>query len=248
MDNPVALVTGASGGIGRSIALRLGREGLDVAFHYRTGRREAEEGAREARETGVRAVAVAGDISIPEDVASIFHAVEDSLGPPTVLINNAGIAPVAPNFDDVTEELWDGILAVNLKGQFLCTREAVPGMRKSGGGIIVNIGSEMAFHPKNQSLPYHIAASGRVMMTQWLALQLAPDIRVNCVSPGVTATGIGGGRYLDPEFQASIASQVPMGRIGRPEDIAELAAFLTSERAGFITGQTFLVNGGRICH
>ena len=248
MDNPVALVTGASGGIGRSIALRLARDGADVAFHYRTGRRKAEEGAREARETGVRAVAVGGDHSVPEDVASIFRAVEDSLGPPTLLINNAGIAPPAPNFEDVTEELWDRVLAVNLMGHFLCTREAVPRMRRAGGGVIVNIGSEMAFHPKNQSLPYHLAASGRVMMTQWLALQLAPDIRVNCVSPGVTATGIGGGRYLDPEFQASIAAQVPLGRIGRPEDVAEMVAFLVSERAGFITGQNFLVNGGRICH
>ncbi len=248
MDNPVALVTGASGGIGRSIALRLARDGADVAFHYRTGRREAEEGAREARETGVKAIAVGGDISVPEDVASIFRAVEDSLGPPTLLINNAGIAPTVRKFEDVTEELWDRILEVNLKGHFFCIREAVPRMRKSSGGVIVNIGSEMAFHPKNQSLPYHVAASGRVMMTQWLALHLAPDIRVNCVSPGVTATGIGDGRYLDPKFQDSIASQIPMGRIGLPEDVAELVAFLASEKAGFITGQNFLVNGGRICH
>ena len=128
MDNPVALVTGASGGIGRSIALRLGREGLDVAFHYRTGRREAEEGAREARETGVRAVAVAGDISIPEDVASIFHAVEDSLGPPTVLINNAGLGRKAPLMSGASEP-WREMLEVNLLALCIATREAVASMR-----------------------------------------------------------------------------------------------------------------------
>ncbi len=248
MDRKVALVTGASRGIGRAIALRLARDGFDVAFHYRTGRQEAEAAAKEAEAMGGRAAAIGGDVSVADEVAAVFRALDDSLGPPRLLVNNAGMVIPAPNLEDLTEEIWDRILNVNLKSQFLCAREAVPRMRRIGGGAIVNIGSELAFRPEPQTLPYHVAASGRVMLTQWLAHQLAPEIRVNCVAPGTTATGIGGGMLLDPERQATLATGIPLGRLGEPEDIAEMVAFLASDRAGFITGQTILVNGGRTYH
>ncbi|MFQ5692507.1 MAG: SDR family NAD(P)-dependent oxidoreductase [Nitrospinota bacterium] len=247
MDRKVALVTGASRGIGRAIALRLAREGYDVAFHYRTGRREAEAGVEEAESMGVRAAAVGGDVSVAADVGAIFRQVEKTLGPPYLLVNNAGILLPAWELEDVTEEVWDRILDVNLKSVFLCVREAVPRMRRLGGGVIVNIGSELAFRPEPQSLPYHVSAAGKVMQTQWLAHRLGPEIRVVCVAPGSTVTGIGGGRMLDPEYQETVARQTPMRRMGQPEDAAGTVAFVASEEAGFITGQTLLVNGGRLC-
>ncbi len=247
MERKVALVTGASGGIGQAIGLKLARNGHDVAFHYKTGRQRAEAGARKAEELGVRAVAVVGDVSRKDEVESLFREVDAALGPLSILVNNAGIAIPAPKLEDITDELWDQILAVNLKSHFYCTREAVPRMRQAGGGVIVITGSELAFKPKYQTLPYHISASGRISMTQWLAHDLGPEIRVNCVCPGATATGIGDGRFLRPEVQEAVAAETPMDRFGQPEDVASLVAFLVSGEAGFITGQTYLVNGGRIC-
>jgi NAD(P)-dependent dehydrogenase (short-subunit alcohol dehydrogenase family) len=248
VERKVAFVTGASRGIGRAIALKLAREGCDVAFHYRTGQVEAEAGAEEAEAMGVRAFAVGGDVSRSEDVASCFQEVERELGLPYLLINNAGMAVDAPKFEDATEEVWDRIMNVNLKSQFLCVHEAVPRMRQLGSGVIINIGSELAFRQIPQSLPYHVAAIGVVMMTQWLARHLAPEIRVNCVAPGATTTGIGGGIMLDKEYIAQVAHRTPLGRIGEPEDTAELVAFLASDRANYVTGQTCLVNGGHVCH
>lgn len=247
MERKIALVTGASGGIGQAIGLQLARNGHDVAFHYKTGRQRAEASVRKAEEFGVRAVAVGGDVSRKDEVESLFREVDAALGLLSVLVNNAGIAIPAPKLEDITDELWDQILAVNLKSHFYCTREAVPRMRQAGRGVIVITGSELAFKPKYQTLPYHISASGRISMTQWLAHDLGPEIRVNCVCPGATATGIGDGRFLSPEVQEAIAAETPMDRFGQPEDVANLVAFLVSGEAGFITGQTYLVNGGRIC-
>ena len=247
MKHKVALVTGASGGIGNAIGLKLARNGYDVAFHYQAGQEQAENGARQAEEFGVRAIAVGGNIAKKSDVASLFRKTDEALGPLSVLVNNAGIAAPAQRLEDITDELWDQILDVNLKGHFYCTREAVPRMRRYGKGAIVITGSELAFKPKYQTLPYHISASGRISMTQWLAHELGPDIRVNCVCPGATATGIGDGRFLRPKVQEPIAAETPMKRFGQPEDVANLVAFLVSNEADFITGQTYLVNGGRLC-
>jgi 3-oxoacyl-[acyl-carrier protein] reductase len=240
----VALVTGAQQGIGKAIALAYGREGASVVINYLDNRAAAEEIASQIRALGQRAVPLAGDVARAADVRRIVEAGE-GLGGIDILVNNAGIFPRV-EFLDMTEAQWDEVLNVNLKGTFLCTQAVAQKMVERGrGGAVINLASSAAFRSSPRGVHYVASKAGIVGVSRATALELAPyRVRVNAIAPGTTDTAQPRYGMSDEELQA-VARQVPLGRIGTPEDVADLAVFLASEEARHITGQTLHVNGGQ---
>jgi 3-oxoacyl-[acyl-carrier protein] reductase len=240
----VALVTGAQQGIGKAIALAYGREGASVVINYLDNRAAAEEIASQIRALGQRAVPLAGDVARAADVRRIVEAGE-GLGGIDILVNNAGIFPRV-EFLDMTEAQWDEVLNVNLKGTFLCTQAVAQKMVERGrGGAVINLASSAAFRSSPRGVHYVASKAGIVGVSRATALELAPyRVRVNAIAPGTTDTAQPRYGMSEEELQA-VARQVPLGRIGTPEDVADLAVFLASEEARHITGQTLHVNGGQ---
>jgi len=247
-----ALVTGGSRGIGRGICLALARQGADVAVNYRGNQAEAEAVVSEINAMGQgslpagrQAFAVQGDVSLAESVAKMFAEIKNRWGKLDILVNNAGIVKFA-NFEEVTEEDWDQILAVNLKGQFLCAKEALKLM--GPGGKIINIasiasgGAGIGFR---QVAHYTASKGGVVALTENMALELAPKgINVNAIAPGVIETDMTKGLTTDEKTSAALLARIPKGRFGKPEDIGAAAAFLASDEADYITGAVLYVDGG----
>jgi NAD(P)-dependent dehydrogenase (short-subunit alcohol dehydrogenase family) len=231
----VALVTGAARRIGRSIAARLAREGADVVVNYHQSRAEAEGLVGELQGLGRRALALQADVSRGEEVRAMFAAVEREFARLDILVNNAGIFfPAA--FDELSEEQWDRILAINLKAQYLCAQAAVPLMKRRGRGRIVNLSSIGAFQPKPRYVHYCVSKAGVVMLTRCLARALGPEIAVNSVAPGKI-------EFPGEELDEAYIRRAPLARVGSGDDIAEAVLFLI--RSEFITGQVILVDGGR---
>ena len=238
-----AFVTGAQQGIGRAVALALARAGADVAVNYLDDAIAAGHVAREIEALGRRAVLVQGDVSVPGQVEAMTATVVKALGGLDVLVNNAGVFPRVP-FLEMKESDWDFVLDVNLKGSFFCAQAAARLMVQRGRpGAIVNIASQAV---RGAVLGVHYSASkgGVVAMTRAMALELAPHgIRVNAVAPGLTDTAQP--RYgHDEDALAAMARAVPLGRMARPEDIADVIVFLAGDDARFITGETIHANGG----
>jgi 3-oxoacyl-[acyl-carrier protein] reductase len=236
-----ALVTGGSRGIGSAIAVAFAREGADVAVNYHSDEAAATATATEAREVGARAVTVQADVSDSEAVDRMFDAVENALGPVDTLVNNAGVLSHArvAEMDDAT---WERTLAVNLHGAFYCSRRALDGMEPASEGCIVNIGSDLGRLGAPELVHYSASKGGLLTFTRALARELAPEIRVNMVAPGPVETDMLT-EDISPERQAEEAD-IPMDRIGRPEEIAPAAVYLASEEASFVTGQVVAPNGG----
>lgn len=238
-----ALVTGAGRGIGRTIAVALAREGADVALNYQAAHAGAEEAAAEIRQLGRRAITVAADVSRGDQVEAMIRRVATEFGQIDLLINNAAMFSPAPLFD-VTEELWDRILDVNLKGTFLCAQAAARRMLAQGGGVIVNLTSGGGLSPYpgyDTSVAYASSKAGVIMLTRRLALELAPAIRVNAVAPGMIDSKP---EAMSDEFRQRFAAKTPLRRIGESEEIADAVLFLASDDAAFITGQILNVDGG----
>jgi 3-oxoacyl-[acyl-carrier protein] reductase len=238
-----AFVTGAQQGIGRAVALALARAGADVAVNYLDDAGAAARVVRDIEAMGRRAVLVQGDVSVPGQVEAMTATVVKALGAIDVLVNNAGVFPRVP-FLEMKESDWDFVLDVNLKGSFLCAQAAARLMVQRGRpGAIVNIASQAV---RGAVLGVHYSASkgGVVAMTRAMALELAPHgIRVNAVAPGLTDTAQP--RYgHDEDALAAMARAVPLGRMARAEDIADVIVFLASDDARFITGETIHANGG----
>ncbi len=252
----VALVTGGSSGIGQAIAVRLGEEGMDVAVNY-VGRPDGAEETREQIEHGVdscmRQVAAAGrrpilveaDVSELEQVAAMFERVLDEYGRLDILVNNAGIQ-IGEDTDRLSVADFDKVLAVNLRGAFLCAQHAVRNFLKSGSpGVIVNVSSVHQVIPKPRFVGYSVSKGGMANLTHTLALEYAArGIRVNGIGPGATVTPINRSWIDDPVKRAAVESHIPMRRAGSAEEMAAVTAFLCSDDAAYITGQTLFVDGG----
>ena len=239
----VALVTGAQQGIGKAIALAYGREGASVIVNYLDDHAAAETIAAQIRMPGREAVTVAGDVARPADVQRMIEAGAD-LGGIDIVVNNAGIFPRV-EFLDMTEAQWDEVLSVNLKGTFLCSQAAARQMvARRRGGVLINLASGAAFRSSPRGVHYVSSKAGIVGFTRAAALDLAHHgIRVNAIAPGTTDTAQPRYGMSEAELQA-VGRQIPLGRLGTPEDVADLAVFLASEEARHITGQTIHVNGG----
>jgi glucose 1-dehydrogenase len=244
LEGKVALVTGAGSGIGSAIAQRFASEGAAVAINYLG---YAEDAQRLAAELP-RAIAVEADVSDATAVRSLVAEVERELGPINVLVNNAGIEKAQP-FLDVDQENWATTIAVDLTGPFFCTQTCARSMRESGGGSIVNISSIHQDFTFPGYTPYCAAKGGLRMLMRNAALELAPfGIRVNNVAPGPIATPINESTLADPAKLRRLQQLVPLGRVGKPEEVAEVVLFLASDRSAYVTGSTYYVDGGMVRH
>jgi NAD(P)-dependent dehydrogenase (short-subunit alcohol dehydrogenase family) len=231
----VALVTGAGRRIGRSIALRLAAEGAAVAVNYMQSRAEAEDVAAEIRRTGGRAVPIRADVSRRADVEQLFATVDKEFGRIDILVNNAAIFFRA-KFEELTDEQWDRIQNANLKSQFLCAQAAVPMLRRTGGGHIINISSLGAFLAWPSYTHYCVSKAGSVMLTKCLAVALGPEILVNSVAPGTI-------EFPGEPPHENFIQRAPLHKTGSGEDIADAVVYLASSK--FVTGQVIAVDGGR---
>jgi len=236
-----ALITGAAAGIGRSIAYRLARAGAQVACLDVNEKALAEVVAGIGSEKG-RALPLVADVSSETATKRAVDEAVAAMGGLDVLVNNAGIV-ILQRFDETPVEDWDRTFAINLRAMFLMARAALPALRRSGAGAIVNIASIAAYRYTVPHVPYATAKAGVVAFTRDLAVELAPDrIRVNAVAPGPIATEMLG--KLTAEELGRAGKHYLLGRLGKPEDIAEAVAFLASERASYVTGATLPVTGG----
>jgi len=243
------LITGASSGIGQAIAIRFAKEGANVAINYRSGAEQAEETrcmARRARTNGGgKEMVVQADVSEETQVKTMVARVIEEFGSLDVLVNNAGIQKPAPSHEIETSD-FDRVLAVNLRGPFLCSREAIRHFLDRGGpGVILNNSSVHEIIPKPKYLPYSISKGGTENLTKSLALEYAANgIRVNSVGPGAVLTPINKAWTDNPKARGEVESHIPMSRPAAAEEIASVFAFLASDDASYVTGQTIFACGG----
>jgi 3-oxoacyl-[acyl-carrier protein] reductase len=231
----IALVTGASRGIGAAIARSLADAGSAVAINYRDSADKADVLARELAQTGHRAITVKCDVSKSDDVARMVQRVEAELGPVDILVNNAGIA-LRRSIDELSEEDFDQTIAVNLKSAFLCIKAVLPGMQSKGWGRIINITSGAARSAGSIGPHYNASKAGMEGLTRGYAARLAASgITVNNVAPSLIATDM-------MEGQAQLVSRIPMGRFGTPEEVAQAVMLLIANP--YMTGQTVAMSGG----
>jgi NAD(P)-dependent dehydrogenase (short-subunit alcohol dehydrogenase family) len=239
LTGQIALVTGSARRVGKSIALELARQGMDLVVHH-SGRSttEAEETAREIRAFGRRAIIVPADQSEPEQVNALFAAIRQEYGHLDLLVNSAAIFRRG-NILDVTPQEWRQVIDTNLTGPFLCSQAAARLMRETGRpGVIINISDLSAYHPWKAFPTDSVSKAGLNMLTEVLALSLAPDIRVNGVALGPILRDVGN----PPDVWQKIGERLPVGHTGDPQDVAQAVVFLATQP--FITGTTLRVDGG----
>jgi glucose 1-dehydrogenase len=245
LQNKVALVTGASSGIGLAIATRFAAEGAHVAVNYLPGGNRAEEAEKIAAAFPTPSLAVPGDVSKREDVERLVAQTVARFGRLDIAINNAGIEIKKP-FLEVTDDEWNKVLAVNLFGAFLVSQAAARQMVRQGqGGRLINVSSVHEDIPFPQYTAYCASKGGVRMMMRNLAIELAPyKITVNNIAPGAIATPINQAVLDDPEARKNAVSEIPWGRFGKPEEVAAVAVFLASDESEYVTGSTYYVDGG----
>ncbi len=235
LQGKIALVTGASRGIGRAIAIALARCGADVAVNYRTQKGEAQVTMQQITSQGRRAIGVQADVSRSPEVARMIASIEKDLGPVDILVNNAGIA-LHQNIEETREADWDEVLAVNLKSVFLVTQAVLPGMRRRRWGRIINISSGAAQTGGVVGLHYTASKAGMEGLTRAYALRLVKEgITANVVAPVLIETDM----MPDTEGRRKL---IPLGRLGQPDEVAEAVIFLVGN--GYMTGQTIHLSGG----
>jgi glucose 1-dehydrogenase len=246
LKDKVALVTGASSGIGQAIAVRFAAEGAHVVVNYRPGSQaDAEAALAEASTFGVESIAVAADVSKREDVERMFEEVASKFGRIDIVVNNAGIEIKKP-FLEVTDDEWNRVIAVNLFGPYVVSQVAARQMVKQGqGGKLIFVSSVHEDIPFPEYTAYCASKGGVRMLMRNLAMELAPyKINVNNIAPGAIATPINQAVLDDPTAMKNAISEIPWGRFGRPEEVASLAVFLAGDESEYVTGSTYYVDGG----
>ena len=241
----VAWVTGSSKGIGRATCLGFAEQGCDVVVHYSGGKDEAEEVAAEVEKHGGGALLVQGDVSDSGEVGRMVREIEDHYGRLDILVNNAGSFVNRLTLDEMTEEVWDRVMAVNLKSVYLCSQAVLPMMRKQGGGRIVNMTSISARNGGSpDSIAYSTAKGGVSTLTRAMAKDLVSDgILVNAVAPGRIDTPLHD-EFTPDEKRREAAQGIPLGREGTPEEVVGAVLFLVSPQSNYIVGEVIEVNGG----
>ena len=247
LEGKVAIVTGASRGIGRAIAERFAAEGAKVVVNYVSNEAEAGKVVDGIKQGGAEAIAVRGDVSKSADVKHLVESAVKQFGHVDILVNNAGVMVTKPALE-ASEEDWDRTIDVNLKGAYLCSKEVAPLMMKQQGGRIINMSSNSGlYHPSAMRFTeYVVSKAGLNGLTKALALAWGPHITVNAICPGWIKTDMIAD--TDPEVEARILGETALGRWGTPDEIAGAAVFLASRDANFITGELLIVAGGRGMH
>jgi glucose 1-dehydrogenase/3-oxoacyl-[acyl-carrier protein] reductase len=241
----IALVTGAARGIGRGIAEVFADAGADVAINDIDGGSAAQEAAESLRARGRRAVVITADVARREQVEPMFERVWSTLGPIDILVNNAGIETIVP-FLDLTDEQWTRLVDTNLRGAWLCSQVYCRrALAESRGGAIVNIGSIQAAKALPGRTHYAPTKLGLEALTRNMSAEMTPQgIRVNCIHPGLIDTDMTAWVMKDPALLPVVLAQISMGRAGQPREIGMVAAFLASDAANYVTGQSIFVDGG----
>ena len=241
---PTAFISGASRGIGAAIAIKLAQEGYDLALNYHTNTKAAQEVAKLTQNYGAKALLLPGDIADGKKVKEMFQQANTIFGGIDILINNAGIAEQLM-FQDITYEKWRRMFAVTVDGAYFCLQNALSYMIKQKHGRIINISSMWGEVGASCEVHYSAAKGALIALTKALAKELGPSgITVNCITPGVITTEMNS--HLSEEDLDALKEETPLNALGEPNDIAEMVAFLASEKAKFITGQIIGINGGLV--
>lgn len=243
LKGKVVLVTGSATGIGRETAILFAREGADVVVNYSRSEQEAQETRAECEAAGVRALLVQANCARESEIKEMVHQVTRELGGVDILVNNAGMTRFVPldHLDELTDEDWDSILQLNVKGAFYAARACAHSMHHRGGGLIVNVASIAGMTGAGSSMPYAVSKGALITLTKSLAKALAPDIRVNAVAPGIVTTRWVAGREDHVE---RYAKDTPLGRAATAEDVAKVIVSFATYGA-FLTGEVTIVDGGR---
>jgi glucose 1-dehydrogenase len=245
LENKIAIVTGGTSGIGRAIALAFGAAGASVTVNFRKSPEAADEVVGQLEAAGGKGLAVHADVTKAGEVGAMVARTVEEFGRLDVMVNNAGMETKMP-FLETPLEVWEEVLAVNLTGPWLgCQAAARQMVGQNGGGRIVNISSVHEDLPMPTNAPYCAAKGGVRMLTRTIAVELAPHgVTANNIAPGAVETPMDAEIKEDPEQYESLLSEIPLGRMGKPEEVAALAVYLASDAAAYVTGSTFVVDGG----
>ncbi len=245
LDSKVAIVTGADSGIGRAIAIQFAQEGATVVVNFAHNKDKALEAQQIIEQNKWKALVIQADVSQYQQAMGLIQQTVEQFNRLDIMVNNAGMEIHSP-FVDVTEEQFDRVVGVDLKGAFFCAQAAAREMiQRKIAGRIINISSVHEDIPMPQNVPYCCAKGGMRMLTRTICLELAPyNITVNNIAPGAVHTPIDADVEADPEKMAALLKEIPLHRMGQPEEIAKLALYLASDAAAYVTGSTYIIDGG----
>lgn len=245
LDQKVAIVTGSDSGIGRAIAIQFAQEGATVVINYAHAQDKAEQVREIIEQNNGKALVIQADVSQYQQAMGLIQQTVEHFNRLDIMVNNAGME-IHNAFLDVTEEQWDRVLSVDLKGTFFCAQAAAREMvKRKTAGRIINISSVHEDLAMPQNAPYCCAKGGIRMMTRTICLELAPyNITVNNIAPGAIDTPIDADVKANPEKMAALLKEIPQHRMGQPEEVAKLALFLASDAAAYVTGSTYIIDGG----
>ncbi len=242
LANKVALITGASSGIGRSIAILFAAEGAKVLITADKNIKGGEDTADLINGKGGNATFIPADVAKSDQVKNLMNIADEKFGKLDIIINNAGVMLGLFPIEKLEEEIWDRHYAVNVKSIFLTTKYGLPLLRKSGGGAIVNVTSVLGQRPKPERAAYTSSKAAAILLTKSLAIELAPKITVNCIIPGLVETPMM--HTLTPEQRREVITHLPIKRLGNPDEVAYAALYFVSDEARFVTGASINIDGG----